>query len=82
MLIYLFIYFFLGKALSITTYIRNRVKTNFSLLTSYEYWIGLRKNVENLNVYDCTAHVLILKPLRDKLDKKNTGMQIYVIYKE
>jgi hypothetical protein len=61
---------FWGKALSTLAYILNRVKTKSKTLTPYEIWRGLKPNLENLKVWRCRAHVLIPKPLRDKLEDK------------
>ena len=61
---------FLGEALSTAAYILNRVETKAKPLTPYECWLGTKPNVQNLKVWGCIAHVLIPKPLRDKLDSK------------
>jgi hypothetical protein len=61
---------FWGEALSTAAYILNRVKTKSKLLTPYEYWTGLKPDIDNLKVWGCKAHVLIPKPLRDKLCSK------------
>jgi hypothetical protein len=61
---------FWGEALSTSTFILNRVKTKSKPLISYEIWTGLKPNLENLKVWRCKAHVLIPKPLRDKLIDK------------
>ena len=61
---------FQGEALSTSAYILNRVTTKSKTLTPYEIWIGLKPNLENLKVWGCRAHVLIPKPLRDKLKDK------------
>jgi hypothetical protein len=61
---------FRGKALSTATYILNKVKTKSKLLTPYEYWTGLKPNIQHLKVWGCRAHVLIPKPRRDKLRSK------------
>jgi hypothetical protein len=61
---------FWGEALLTLAYILNRVKTKSKTLTPYEIWRGLKPNLENLKVWGCRAHVLIPKPLRDKLEDK------------
>lgn len=63
-------YIFLGEALSTAAYILNRVKTKSRNLTPYEYWTGSKPNMSNLRVWGCKVHVLIPKPLRDKLGSK------------
>jgi len=61
---------FLGEALSTATYILNKVKTKSKPLTPYEYWTGLKPNIQHLKVWGRRAHDLIPKPLRDKLRNK------------
>jgi hypothetical protein len=61
---------FWGEALSTAAYILNRIKTKSKPLTPYEYWTGLKPVFHNLKVWGCKAHVLIPKPLRDKLANK------------
>jgi hypothetical protein len=61
---------FWGEALSTSAFILNRVKTKSKPLTPYEIWTGLKPNLENLEVWGCKAHILIPKPLRDKLKDK------------
>jgi hypothetical protein len=61
---------FYGEALSTTTYILNRIKTKTKPFTPYEYWTSLKPVFHNLKVWGCKAHVLVSKPLRDKLASK------------
>jgi hypothetical protein len=39
-------------------------------LTPFEIWTGNQPDMTNLKVWGCKAHVLILKPLRNKLTDK------------
>ena len=48
----------------------NRVKTKSKLLTPFEIWTGHQLDMTNLKVWGCKAHVLIPKPLRNKLTDK------------
>ena len=48
----------------------NRVKTKYNLLTPFEIWTGHQPNMTKLKVWACKAHVLIPKPLRNKLTDK------------
>jgi hypothetical protein len=59
-----------GEALSTAAYILNRIKTKSKSLTPYEYWSGLKPHFDHFKVWGCKAHVLIPKPLRDKLQSK------------
>uniref|UniRef100_A0A2N9EKJ9 CCHC-type domain-containing protein n=1 Tax=Fagus sylvatica TaxID=28930 RepID=A0A2N9EKJ9_FAGSY len=61
---------FWGEALSTTAYILNRVKTKSKPLTPFEIWTGHQPDMTNLKVWGCKAHVLIPKPLRNKLTYK------------
>ena len=61
---------FWGEALTIANYLLNKVNTKSKDLTPYEYWIGHKPDLSNLRVWGCKAHVLIPKPLRDKLKGK------------
>ena len=54
---------FLGEALSIATYILNRIKTKSKSLTPYEYWTSLKPHFDHFKVWGCKTHVLIPKPL-------------------
>ena len=54
----------------IVNYLLNKVNTKSKDLTPYEYWIGHKPDLSNLRVWGCKAHVLIPKPLRDKLKGK------------
>ena len=56
--------------MTIANYLLNRVNTKSKDLTPYEYWIGHKPDLSNLRVWGCKAHVLIPKPLRDKLKGK------------
>jgi hypothetical protein len=58
---------FWGEALSIAAYILNIVKTKSKPLTPFEIWTGHKPDMTNLKVWGCKAHVLIPKPLRNKL---------------
>ena len=62
---------FWGEALSTAAYILNKVKTKSKPLTPFEIWIGHQPDMTNLKVWVCKAHVLIPKPLRNKLTDKN-----------
>uniref|UniRef100_A0A2N9F562 Reverse transcriptase Ty1/copia-type domain-containing protein n=1 Tax=Fagus sylvatica TaxID=28930 RepID=A0A2N9F562_FAGSY len=57
-------------ALSTAAYILNRVKTKSKPLTPFEIWTGHQPDMTNLKVWGCKAHVLIPKPLRNKLTDK------------
>jgi transposase InsO family protein len=61
---------FLGEFLSTSAYILNRIKTKSKTLTPYKIWTSLKPDLENLKVWGRRAHVLITKPLRDKLKDK------------
>ena len=61
---------FWGEALSTTQYILNKVKTKSKDMTLYEFWIGLKPDLIKLKVWECKSHVLIPRPLRDKLKDK------------
>ena len=61
---------FWEEALTIANYLLNRVNTKSKDLTPYEYWIGHKPHLSNLRVWGCKTHVLIPKPLRDKLKGK------------
>ena len=61
---------FWRKALSTATYILNRIKTKSKSFTLYEYSTGLKPHCDHFKVWGCKAHVLIPKPLRDKLQSK------------
>ena len=61
---------FWGEALSTVAYILNRVKTKSKPLTPFEIWTGHQPDMTNLKVWGCKAHVLIPKPLRNKLTDK------------
>uniref|UniRef100_A0A2N9EP82 Integrase catalytic domain-containing protein n=1 Tax=Fagus sylvatica TaxID=28930 RepID=A0A2N9EP82_FAGSY len=61
---------FWGEALSTAAYILNRVKTKSKPLTPFEIWTGHQPDMTNLKVWGCKAHVLIPKPLRNKLIDK------------
>ena len=40
-------------------------------MTQYEAWIGEKPRVDHLRVFGCTAHALIPKDERHKLDQKS-----------
>ena len=61
---------FWGEGLTTTNYLLNKVNIKSKDLTSYEYWTGHKLDLSNLRVWGCKAHVLIPKPLRDKLKRK------------
>ncbi|KAM1500447.1 hypothetical protein ACFX10_023002 [Malus domestica] len=61
---------FWGEALATVAYILNKVHTKAKPLTPYELWHGHKPNLSNLKVWGCKAHVLIPKPLRNKLQAK------------
>uniref|UniRef100_A0A2N9GNZ7 Reverse transcriptase Ty1/copia-type domain-containing protein n=1 Tax=Fagus sylvatica TaxID=28930 RepID=A0A2N9GNZ7_FAGSY len=61
---------FWGEALSTAAYILNRVKTKSKPLTPFEIWTGHQPDMTNLKVWGCKTHVLIPKPLRNKLTDK------------
>ena len=48
----------------------NRVKSKSKTLTPFEIWTGHQPDMTNLKVWGCKAHVLIPKPLRNKLTDK------------
>jgi hypothetical protein len=48
----------------------NRVKTKSKPLTPFEIWTGHQPDMTNLKVWGCKAHVLIPKPLQNKLTDK------------
>ena len=39
-------------------------------MTPYESWIGLKLDLTKLKVWGCKSHVLIPRPLRNKLKDK------------
>jgi hypothetical protein len=59
-----------GEALSTAAYILNRIKTKSKPLTPFEIWTRHQPDMTNLKVWGCKAHVLIPKPLRNKLTDK------------
>ena len=61
---------FSGEALLIATYLQNRSPTKAlpGNLTPFEYWFGRTPNLSYLKVFVCTAHVLVPKEKRRKLD--------------
>uniref|UniRef100_A0A2N9GSY4 CCHC-type domain-containing protein n=1 Tax=Fagus sylvatica TaxID=28930 RepID=A0A2N9GSY4_FAGSY len=61
---------FWGKTLSTVAYILNRVKTKSKPLTPFEIWTGHQPDMTNLKVWGCKTHVLIPKPLQNKLTNK------------
>ena len=61
---------FWGEALTTANYFLNKVNTKSKDLTPYEYWTGHKLDLSNLRVWRCKAHVLIPKPLRNKLKRK------------
>ncbi|KAM1189908.1 hypothetical protein ACFX2J_025523 [Malus domestica] len=61
---------FLGEVLATAAYILNKVHTKAKPLTPYELWHGRKPDLSNLKVWGCKAHVLIPKPLRNKLQAK------------
>ena len=62
--------YFWGEALSTLAYILNRVKTKSKPLILYKIWTGLKPNIKIIKVWGSKAHILIPKPLRDKLKDK------------
>ena len=61
---------FWGEDLTTANYLLKKVNTKSKDLTSYKYQIGHKPDLSNLRVWGCKAHVLIPKPLRDKLKRK------------
>ena len=61
---------FWWEALSTTTYLLNRVNTKYKDLTPYEYWTDHKPYLSNLRIWGFKAHILIPKPLKDKLKGK------------